>query len=313
MDALKWAGRAIRRHSVSKETRTVGRHRKLPENWTDTRGAILEGMTFNLRHIGMTLVAQPQGEGIAAEAIKRIIAMAKASGKKAEKVSLKVSIQGITLYDTATNRCMENISIFKISFCTVDKVHDRVFAFIAESNLNGTLACHAYLCSKRKEAKAVALTVAQAFRVTLELWEVARDEGRQAKPSSGGEVSSNSNMDAVKDVSPENLLDSEGTVRKVDELDNQNTSESINNQAWEIHNDLDATFSRSASVPGEVKLAMSRSKSQILDAGVIPQEWLNGPDWDSVNGNTPPKKRLSESTLDLNTVTHPAYLTACII
>ncbi|XP_054619736.1 low density lipoprotein receptor adapter protein 1a isoform X2 [Dunckerocampus dactyliophorus] len=151
MDALKWAGRAIiRRPSLVKQSWTAGRHRKLPENWADTWGAILEGMTFNLHHIGMTLVDQPQGEDLAAAAIKRIIATAKASGKKAEKVALKVSLQGITFYDIATNRCMENISIYKISFCTVDKVHDRVFAFIAESTLNGTVACHAYLCSTRK-------------------------------------------------------------------------------------------------------------------------------------------------------------------
>uniref|UniRef100_A0A3P9HI29 Low density lipoprotein receptor adaptor protein 1a n=1 Tax=Oryzias latipes TaxID=8090 RepID=A0A3P9HI29_ORYLA len=151
---------------------------ELPENWTDTRETILEGMTFNLRHLGMTLVDQPKGEELSASAVKRIVATAKASGKKPQKVSLKVCPQGIVLYDRPTNQLLEKVSIYRISYCTVDKLHSKVFAYITQNALNGTLECHAYLCSKRREAQAVALTVAQAFTVAFELWQVAR-EGEQ--------------------------------------------------------------------------------------------------------------------------------------
>lgn len=51
---------------------------ELPENWTDTRETILEGMTFNLRHLGMTLVDQPKGEDLSAAAVKRIVATVRA-------------------------------------------------------------------------------------------------------------------------------------------------------------------------------------------------------------------------------------------
>lgn len=47
---------------------------ELPENWTDTRETLVDGMTFNLRHMGMTLVDQPKGEEVSAAAIKRIVA-----------------------------------------------------------------------------------------------------------------------------------------------------------------------------------------------------------------------------------------------
>lgn len=47
---------------------------ELPENWTDTRETILEGMTFNIRHLGMTLVDQPKGEELSGAAVKRIFA-----------------------------------------------------------------------------------------------------------------------------------------------------------------------------------------------------------------------------------------------
>ncbi|XP_026156993.1 low density lipoprotein receptor adapter protein 1a isoform X4 [Mastacembelus armatus] len=259
MDALRSAGRAIiRSPSVAKQSWTAGRHRKLPENWTDTRETILEGMTFNLRHLGMTLVDQPKGEDLSAAAVKRIMATAKAGGKKPQKVSLKVSPQGIVLYDSLNNKLLENVSIYRISYCTVDKLHDKVFAYIAQNTLNGTLECHAYLCSKRKVAQAVALTVAQAFTVAFELWQVAREE-----------------------VAIDNLLgfEASGNVVEQDQLDNHRSSETNNNPAWELEDGLDEAFSR---------LAVSRTNPQVLDTGVTPQDWHTEPEpLDSNNGNTP--------------------------
>lgn len=51
---------------------------ELPENWTDSRETVLEGVTFNLRHLGMTLVDQPKGEELSAAAVKRIVATVRA-------------------------------------------------------------------------------------------------------------------------------------------------------------------------------------------------------------------------------------------
>ena len=47
---------------------------ELPENWTDTRETLLEGMIFSLKYLGMTLVEQPKGEEMSAAAVKRIVA-----------------------------------------------------------------------------------------------------------------------------------------------------------------------------------------------------------------------------------------------
>lgn len=39
---------------------------------------------------------------------------------------------------------------FRISYCTADKMHDKVFAYIAQSQHSENLECHAFLCTKRK-------------------------------------------------------------------------------------------------------------------------------------------------------------------
>ncbi|XP_048414305.1 low density lipoprotein receptor adapter protein 1b isoform X2 [Stegostoma tigrinum] len=260
MDALKSAGRAIiRSPSIAKQSWGSSKHKKLPENWTDTRESLQEGMIFNLKYLGMTLVEQPKGEDMSSAAVRRIVAMAKASGKKFQKVSLTVSPRGIILHDGTNNELIENVSIYRISYCTADKVHDKVFAYIAQSQLNETLECHAFLCTKRKLAQAVTLTVAQAFKVAFEFWQAAKEE-----------------------VATANLLDlTEGAIslstnNRHDPSLGDATCSVNNNVMWELNDDLDEAFAR---------LAQSRTNPQLLDIGVSPQdmqaeECLSPTDWE---------------------------------
>ncbi|XP_041089824.1 low density lipoprotein receptor adapter protein 1b [Polyodon spathula] len=257
---------------------------ELPENWSDTRETLLEGMAFNLKYLGMTLVEQPKGEELSAAAVKRIVATAKASGKKLQKVTLKVSPRGIILYDSASSQLMENISIYRISYCTADKMHDKVFAYIAQSQQNETLECHAFLCTKRKVAQAVTLTVAQSFRVAFEFWQAAKEEKeKRVKSGSDGEVASSSQSESSAslaslkggEVATANLLELEegaiaafatvGASHIEDPFIVHNNSSSVNNNiVWEIDDGLDEAFSR---------LAESRNNPQVLDIGVTTQDF----------------------------------------
>ncbi|XP_026156525.1 low density lipoprotein receptor adapter protein 1b isoform X1 [Mastacembelus armatus] len=286
MDALKSAGRAIiRSPSIAKQSWGAGKHKKLPENWTDTRETLLEGMAFQLKYLGVTMVEQPKGEELSAAAVKRIVATAKASGKKLQKVTLTVSPRGIILYDSTSNQLIENISIYRISYCTADKMHDKVFAYIVQSQHNETLECHAFLCTKKKMAQAVTLTVAQAFRVAFEFWQAAKEEKeKRVKSGSNGEGASNSQSDSSasvgslkegEEVATGKLLDlAEGanvalvhSGTKQTESDpfmvHNHTTEN-NNTVWELEDDLDEAFSR---------LAESRTNPQVLDIGVNPQDF----------------------------------------
>ncbi|XP_045579203.1 low density lipoprotein receptor adapter protein 1-B isoform X2 [Salmo salar] len=299
MDALKSAGRAIiRSPSLAKQSWGVGRHKKLPENWTDTRETLLEGMLFQLKYLGVTLVEQPKGEELSAAAVKRIVSTAKASGKKLQKVTLKVSPRGIILYDYASNQLIENISIYRISYCTADKMHDKVFAYIAQSQQNETLECHAYLCTKRKVAQAVTLTVAQAFRVAFEFWQAAKeDKEKRVKSGSDGEGASSSQSESsaslgslkgggmfafhcFTEVATGNLLDlAEGanvalvhSGTKESEPDPfmvRNHSTENNNTVWELEDGLDEAFSSRS-------LDSFESYSDSLSLAITPRSWTLG-------------------------------------
>ncbi|KAM9355164.1 low density lipoprotein receptor adapter protein 1b [Pholidichthys leucotaenia] len=285
MDALKSAGRAIiRSPSIAKQSWGSSRHKKLPENWTDTRETLLEGMTFQLKYLGVTMVEQPKGEELSAAAVKRIVTTAKASGKKLQKVSLTVSPRGIILSDSASNQLIENISIYRISYCTADKMHDKVFAYIVQSQHNETLECHAFLCSKRKMAQAVTLTVAQAFRVAFEFWQAAKEEKeKRVKSGPDGDEARICQLDSSSHLhQPEaatgTLLDfaegfhpgliHSGTNKNQSDpfMDQNHRTAKNNNTIWELEDGLDEAFSR---------LAESRTNPQVLDIGLTPEECLS--------------------------------------
>lgn len=59
---------------MSKSVTGVFSSAELPENWTDTRETLLEGMVFQLKYLGVTMVEQPKGEELSAAAVKRIVA-----------------------------------------------------------------------------------------------------------------------------------------------------------------------------------------------------------------------------------------------
>ncbi|XP_036301566.1 low density lipoprotein receptor adapter protein 1 isoform X1 [Pipistrellus kuhlii] len=306
MDALKSAGRAlIRSPSLAKQSwGGGGRHRKLPENWTDTRETLLEGMLFTLKYLGMTLVEQPKGEEMSAAAVKRIVATAKASGKKLQKVTLKVSPRGIILTDGITNQLIENVSIYRISYCTADKMHGKVFAYIAQSQHNENLECHAFLCTKRKMAQAVTLTVAQAFKVAFEFWQVSKEEKEKREKASqeggdglgGGRGGSTPSLKNLATIG--NLLDLEETAKAPLSAVSANTASvgeaprppalSSGSVVWELDDDLDEAFSR---------LAQSRTNPQVLDTGLTAQDihyaqCLSPIDWDQPDSGSPKQEDL---------------------
>ncbi|NXD45658.1 ARH protein, partial [Copsychus sechellarum] len=140
---------------------------ELPESWADMQKKKLEGMCFTLKYLGMTLVEKKKGEDMAAAAIRRIVATARVGARKKKKVILTVSPRGISLQDAKKKEMVENISIYRISYCTTEKKKNKVFAYVAQSQESGALKKNAFLSPKKKIA--VTLTVAQAFQMALDL------------------------------------------------------------------------------------------------------------------------------------------------
>lgn len=94
---------------------------------------------------------------------------------------MSVCPKGIETFDIVTGETLHQIAINKISYCSADATHSNVFAFIAgdnnieqKSNIDSDeLTCYAYLCSKRKVAHNLTITLAKNFERAFDLWKKA--------------------------------------------------------------------------------------------------------------------------------------------
>lgn len=68
------------------------------------------------------------------------------------------------------------------------------------------MECHAFLCSKRRVAQAVALTISQAFNLAFELWKKSRQDAEK-----GNAVEDDKKENKTQD---DNLPPLIGTVQK---------------------------------------------------------------------------------------------------
>ncbi|KAK3589353.1 hypothetical protein CHS0354_009997 [Potamilus streckersoni] len=190
---------------VVRKTPTPGKskHSKLCEGWSENKEAVTEGVVFYLKYLGSTLLdelplGESYGEGISTRAVHQIVEMAKSVGKKLQKVCLSVAPKGIYVTDMVTKQVMINMSIYRISFCTADKNHDKVFAFIARNTINETMECYAFLSAKKKIAQAVTLSVAQAFGLANDQWKNSQ-KSKDNKRTQNGKNQENKHQDMIGD------------------------------------------------------------------------------------------------------------------
>uniref|UniRef100_A0A8C4XD67 Low density lipoprotein receptor adaptor protein 1a n=1 Tax=Erpetoichthys calabaricus TaxID=27687 RepID=A0A8C4XD67_ERPCA len=227
----------------------------------------------------------------AGRAIIRSPSLAKQSwgGSKHRKLFFCFSFE-IFLQFNSGRKGNKNLLIYasptRISYCTADKMHDKVFAYIAQSQHNETLECHAFL------AQAVTLTVAQAFRVAFEFWQAAKEEKeKRLKSGSDGEVASSSQSESSASLAS---LRGGGMALfcfyyigvyglKIELRVGNLTYYTLSNQAIFCLNINFFFFFK-------CRLAESRTNPQVLDIGVNPQDFqtecLSPTDWDKADMGT---------------------------
>jgi len=164
----------IRKTSLSS---SANKHEKLLEDEVEgIEDPVVEGVKFNVKYLGSEVVNTDCGEMETTAAIKTILDRAKERNKKLVRVTVNISERGVlvTGADKDPNLAFH---IHSISYCMADPTYDHVFAFITEVASND-LQCHAFLCPKRKIAKAATLTIAQGFSLAYQSWQMATREQR---------------------------------------------------------------------------------------------------------------------------------------
>lgn len=230
----------------------------------------------------------------------------------------QVKPSGLKTQDVSSGETLQDVSIYRISYCSADATFDRVVAFIA-TNKNETMECHAFLTSKKKMAQAAALTISQAFTIAFENWQKSKSSSPSATstPSKGSAITNGGTLNgdshggsggALKeknhneshavnknqslqliDLSFDDVMSSNGTPKDDKTKNNFNTSTYVS-----FDNDLDDSFS---------KLAESRSASNLISSttssnGIMLPNGTLLPTNGSLNGLPSPRSRSSNNPFD---------------
>ncbi|XP_058949294.2 low density lipoprotein receptor adapter protein 1 [Pocillopora verrucosa] len=176
---------------VTEGEKSKGKHQ---EDWLHAEDSLKEGIYFYVKILGSCPVFQAQGSGCTDEAVQSIVANTKktkntpASGSL-QKVLITVSTRKLSIQDMISKERVMEIPIYRVSYCVADPTFPKVFAFICRSQGKQDLTCHAFLCSKPAMAQAMALTIADAFKLAYENHEKKAGHGKPEKDHGSPRVS----------------------------------------------------------------------------------------------------------------------------
>jgi len=195
--------------------------RDFSENHDEIDDVSDEAISFSVKYIGAVQVESSRSEEATTSAVKKIISNQKGNNAAKKRVLLSISPKGIEVNDPVTAESLLQVSIYRISNCSADAAHSRVFSFIesapsakpttdagfSEVPEEGTLTCHAFLCQKRKMAQTVTLTVARSFERAYQIWQNHQFQLEQKRAQVGDKKRNENNCKKiVEDAQSERSL-----------------------------------------------------------------------------------------------------------
>lgn len=190
--------------SYSKVTEGERPKGKNQEDWLHAEDSLNEGIHFYVKMLGSCPVTKAHGPGCADEAVEKIVTNTKKvknapASESLKKVLITVSTRKLTIQDMLTKEKIMDIPIYRVSYCVAAPNFTKVFAFISRVQGKHDLNCYAFLCSKESMAQALALTIADAFKLAYENYEKAKS----SKNSENSQAAKNE--DKENSVEPKTL------------------------------------------------------------------------------------------------------------
>ncbi|CAG4951550.1 low density lipoprotein receptor adapter protein 1-like [Colias croceus] len=199
------------------------KHKKLCEEWALAecegdgwwRDASNGKGQIDVRYAGVAPVERAASAPATALAVRSALHTAKTANKKLQKVNLDISSKGIIVSDADTQENVLSVSIYRISYCSADAANARVFAVVEGKTAGGaseTHVVHVFVCARRKQARALALSLAHAFNDAYQAWQATEATSlqsggrRRVTPWANFSSESDDDTDTEQWQSPEPLV-----------------------------------------------------------------------------------------------------------
>ncbi|XP_032239289.1 low density lipoprotein receptor adapter protein 1-A isoform X2 [Nematostella vectensis] len=208
-DKVKRSPQVIRRKLEEAYEKRSHRHEELREDWLHQPEPLNDGVPFYVKWLGTRRVFDAKGSGCTDDTVREIVEEAKHlkmshHEARLQKVLLTVYTKKITIADMETKVTKLEAPIYRVSYCTADPYFPKVFAFIVREQSSRKLYCHTVLCSKESMAKAIALTVADAFTVAYEsVQNIVQRTQQETSPQHRGNLVATSSTNITNKVTEE--------------------------------------------------------------------------------------------------------------
>ena len=181
-----------------------------------------EGVVFKAKLIGTELVMEPRGDKMCQNSIQRLKAIIKGQKAHKRRIVLKISYNGVKVYDEKTNEILHHHEVPQISFIASDDADNRAFGYVCDVPCKA----HQFICFKTTgPAVQVMSVISGLFEAVLERKKMKEGGGMLtsvAEPSGAGAKSATAQQ---VPTTGSNLIDS-NTGDKLEQSinNNENTS-----------------------------------------------------------------------------------------
>lgn len=137
-----------------------------------------EGVVFKAKLIGSELVLEPKGDKMCQNSFQRLKAIIKGTNSHKKRVVLKISYDGVKVYDEKTNEILHHHEVSQISFIASDDTDNRTFGYVGDVPNKA----HQFVCFKSSGPAINVISVINSlFEAVVEKKKQAEREKQEEK------------------------------------------------------------------------------------------------------------------------------------
>lgn len=169
-----------------------------------------EGVVFKAKLIGSELVMEPRGDKMCQNSIQRLKAIIKGTNSHKKRIVLKISYDGVKVFDEKTNEILHHHEVSQISYIASDDTDNRTFGYVSDVPNKA----HQFICFKTSGPAINIMSVISAlFEAVLEKKNQAEKE---KQPSISGESSKLEKQDSIDLIGDSGIIDGESSFASLD-------------------------------------------------------------------------------------------------
>lgn len=155
-----------------------------------------EGVVFKAKLIGSELVMEPRGDKMCQNSIQRLKAIIKGTNSHKKRIVLKISYDGVKVYDEKTNEILHHHEVSQISYIASDDTDNRTFGYVSDVPNKA----HQFICFKTTgPAISVMSVISALFEAVLERKNKAEREEKDGGKAAKDIISTQDSADLIGD------------------------------------------------------------------------------------------------------------------